>query len=363
MRKINKTIALVLSATMVASLGTGCDKKTDKTKVETQSEQTSETVDDKEKKKITLDGFKTVKTFDFDSEYTEIKLVKDKFTLYIGDDKNISDSEKTALYSIIDGHMIWEYTELYIEILSNGCVYNHEYKYLYSKNMELISEDVIEAKDYNDDYIIAKMLGKGDYEYRLYDSDGKVVSKSDNKYDLLKEVKKEEKTESSKEQNNCHLHKNTSKKQYELYNADGKIIKTFDFDAAALEDPYKVFTEIDEKYVLIGREFGNKKIYIVDLESGETKEVEIKCDNDLLVGSSITYYEEINAFEVYCSYADSGVFEFERLYYDLDGNEIFKNSDGIKVRAYLGNGYFSFSKDKRLGIGLLNSFPGVKATD
>ena len=48
MRKINKTIALVLSATMVASLGTGCDKKTDKTKVETQSEQTSETVDDKE---------------------------------------------------------------------------------------------------------------------------------------------------------------------------------------------------------------------------------------------------------------------------------------------------------------------------
>ncbi|SKA69447.1 hypothetical protein SAMN02745111_01852 [Eubacterium uniforme] len=404
MKKMNKAAALVLSTAMLAGLGCGCDNYVS-VNADTQAAQTIQTANVTENGKGILDGFKIIKVFNFNDKYANIVLKNDKYTVERRKDKNVTGHEKQALFRI-DGKKIVDYTSEDIEVLSNGCVFARNY--LYSNSMKLANTKVTRVYNIDDNYILARLKKK--YDYRIFDSKGKVVKKIKNRSDLISVIKeyklfnyyfdegidetdfKEENfknnlvkfnlvqnaangTISNKDgkeiatskdnihfYNNCYA-VNSASNKFELYNATGTMIKSFDWNFDMGEESCIVFSDTDGKRALISSEYGSGTIYIVDLESGKTKEMNIKSKNSKFNSRDIRFYEDLNVFSVTFSYADSGEYEYEVAgFYDLDGNNVFKNNDEIKVREYLGNGYFSFTKNNKLCIGLLKSFPEVKAT-
>lgn len=154
---------------------------------------------------------------------------------------------------------------------------------------------------------------------------------------------------------------NKSTKEYNIYDKHmvpiGGGSDTTNIDCGLYFPKYS--NEIDENKIFTYDNY-ESIITIENKLSGQTKTIPIvqsKFDNQGYL-NVLRYCKEIKAFDCLCTPgADSGMINYYYLScFDLNGNNIFENDLGVKVYAYIGDGYYFYEQNGKKGIALLPGF-------
>ncbi|MCR5628232.1 hypothetical protein, partial [Eubacterium sp.] len=126
---------------------------------------------------------------------------------------------------------------------------------------------------------------KKKYDYRMFDSKGKVVKKIKNRSDLISVIKEYKLF-------NYYFDEGIDETDFKEENFKNNLVK-FNLVQNAANG---TISNKDGKRALISSEYGSGTIYIVDLESGKTKEMNIKSKNSKFISikHTVLWYAFLN---------------------------------------------------------------------